>query len=525
LRNFLDIILRGPRARPATRFVLLLAALTASLARVAYIESHWDEDACVAIGWLLSKGWLLYSGLFSHHTPLDYLPASLLAQIFGPSPAVMRTFMLALWAAVAAGLYAALRRRQAGERTAVLFAVLSSQWLTYWYGQMMLVENYWGYAAVSALALLGGPLGLEPEPSRRRAAVIGALIALILTASPVCAPVSALLAVWAWSDPRWRPHARSFALGAAAWLALFGAWAAAHADLTLLWSHAVVFNRDVYAKFYGLEGGAISGFWLRALGHNAAYFSSLFDRPGAEGWFETLIKLVAAGWAAWSLAERRWAQGAWKLAFLLAIHARPERMPGSPPFHAAPFYLTATIVAASALARAWGALARRPRAVLAAAAFAALAPTLWATSLATASLRPFARDNPAYDAAVADARACTAPEDRVASLPFYPRFYLDVERLPAAPSVFYLPWQAAWKPQRLATMAALERERPKVVLIQDTAVWGVPWREYGSEVSAWLASTGYAPAAGANAGPLKLLIRPDAAASFEACVSRRRRGA
>jgi hypothetical protein len=514
----------GARARPEACFGLLLAALTASLARVAFIESHWDEDACVAIGWLVSRGWRLYSGVFTHHTPLDYLPSSLIASLFGPSPTANRAFMVALWAAVAAGLYAALRRRAEGERTAVLFAVLSSQWLTYWYGQMMLVENYWGYAAASALALLGSPLGLEPEPSPRRAAAVGALIALILTASPVCAPVAALLVLWAAADPRWRPHARSFALGAAAWLAFFGAWAAAHADLSLLWQHAVVFNRDVYAKFYGIEGGAVAGFWLRALEHNAAYFGAIFDRLGAEGWFETLIKLSAIGWAAWSLAERRWAQGAWKLAFVLALNARPEKGAGAPPFHAAPFYLVATLVAASALARAWGALEGRRRLVFALGAAGALVPTLWATSFATASLRPLAIPNPAYEAIVADVRACTAPEDRVAALPCYPRFYVDVERLPATPSVFYFPWQAAWEPQRLATMEALERERPKAVLIQeDTKVWGVPWREYGSGVEAWLAANGYAAAAdGGKPGHLRLLIRPDAASAFAGCAAARR---
>src|SRR5438045_2936392 len=95
-------------------FAVLLIALTASLARVAFIESHWDEDAVTATGWLLSKGWKLYSGVFSHHTPLDFIPAVLLARLFGPSPLVMRAFMVALWALVAAGLFGALRRRADG---------------------------------------------------------------------------------------------------------------------------------------------------------------------------------------------------------------------------------------------------------------------------------------------------------------------------------------------------------------------------------------------------------------------------
>lgn len=504
--------------RPA-RFALLLAALAACLARLSFFESHWDEDACVAIGWLMTKGWRLYSGIFSHHAPLDYLPASLLAPLFGPSPFAARAFMLVLWAAVCAGLYAALRRHKDGALAAALFAVLSSQWLTFWHGQMMLVENLWSYAAVAALALLGEPLGLEPDPSPRRAAVIGGLIALILTASPVCLPVAFLLALWAGADPRWRPHAKHLALGAASWLVVFGAWAAWRSDLSLLWLHVITFNREVYAGFHGFDGGAESGFWRRAAEHNAAYFSTAFDWGTLERYFEGVLKLTAMGWAAWSFAERKWVHGFWKLAFVFAVNSRPEKSFGATPFHAAPFYLTATIVAASAVARSWGAVAGRPRLIFGALAAAALLPTLGATSLATESLRQHAKPNAGYDAIAKAVRDCTAPDDRVAAFPFYPRFYLDTQRLPATPSVFYLPWQNAWEPQRAATMAALAKNPPKAVLIQDAAVWGAPWKEYGAGVNAWLADQGYAPVSSLDSGAAAvLLLRPDAASDFADCA-------
>jgi len=511
------------KAKPAGRpvlFVLLLIALAASLARVAFIESHLDEDACMAIGWLLSKGWRLYSDVFTHHTPLDYLPASLLAGVFGPSETAMRAFMIFVWAAAAAAVYAALRRREAGARTAVLFALLSSQWLTYWYGQMMLVENYWGYATAGALALLASPLGLEPDPSRGRAAALGALIALILTASPVCLPVAALLALWAAADARWRGLGPWAAAGAAGWLAIFGAWAFVHADLGLLWTHVVVFNRDVYARFCGAGASPIAGFWRGALESIAGDFASAFAWRSLEGYFEGLMKLVALGWIAWSLAARRPLEAAWKLAFLIALRSRPEHMRNAPPFHAAPFYLASTLVGASALAHAWGALgpSRRRRAAFAAAAAAMLLPTLGATSLETASLRPYAHPDAAYESVVAAVRACTAPEDRAAAFPFEPRFYLDAERLPAAPGVFYLPWQDAWEPQRRATLAALARERPKVVLIREMTVWGVPWSEFGAGIIAWLKTERYASVV--PGAELQLFVRRDAAPSFVACARR-----
>lgn|GEM_PF-3441429 len=512
-----------PERRSAVLFALLLAALTASVWRVAFIESHWDEDACMAIGWLLSRGVKLYSGVFSHHFPLDYLPPDMLACAFGPSATAMRAFMILFWAATSAGIFALLRGRRDGAGAAALFAVLSAQWLTYWQGQMMLVENYWGAAAVLALAALGAPLGLEPVRTPRRAAVFGAAAALVLSASPTCLPAAALLAVWFAADRRWRALWRPAALGAGAWLLLLGVWSARHADLGLLWPDAVVFNRDVYARFYGIQGDAVGGFWRRAFDYNILYFASTFDGAGSEGWFEGLIKLAALSWAAWSFARRRWAEGAWKLLFLLSIHARPERNSDSPPFHAAPFYMVATLCLSSGLARGAAALSGRRRLLFAAGAAAVLLPTLWATALATASLRAYAAPNPSYDRIVAAVRACTAPEDRVAALPVYPRFYLDVERAPSTPSVFYMPWQEAWPPQRAATMDALARFPPKVVLIQDAPVWDIPWTRYGKDVDGWLAAERYAAeaAVGDPAKPdLLLLVRPDAAPAFTACAAR-----
>lgn len=505
------------------RFSLLIALLLGTLCSGAFIEPHLDEDACVAIGWLLSQGWRLYADVFTHHAPLDYLPATVVAGLFGPSPTAARVFMLGLWAAAAATLFVALHRRRAGVGTAVLFAVLSSQWLTYWYGQMMLVENMWSLAVALALALLAAPLGLAPEYSPRRAAAFGALVVIVLSASPTCLPAAALLVTAFIVDARWRRLGWYAVLGAAAWLAIFGAWAAAYVDLGLLWEHVIVFNRDVYAPFNGIDGGAVAGFWRRALEHNAVYFASAFEGQGAQGWFEGVIKLSTLAWAAWSLAHRRWALGVWTLAFIVAVNARPERLPGAPPLHAAPFYLIATLALCAGLSRAWEALAGRRRAILAAAAAAVLLPTLWATSLATASLRASVRKDGAYESIVRAVRACAAPSERVVALPFYPRFYLDTALPPATPSVFYLPWQQAWEPQRRATLESLERRPPLAVLSSDTAVWSVPWRIYGAGIEAWLDARRYVTVVRGSKErepSLALRVRPDAASTFKSCAAR-----
>jgi len=183
------------------------------------------------------------------------------------------------------------------------------------------------------------------------------------------------------------------------------------------------------------------------------------------------------------------------------------------------------LLVACGLARLWGAALRRGGrlwpALLAALALAVLAPTLLPTSAATASLRRYARESPRYRSAVDAVRRCAAPDDRVAAFPCYPRFYMDTGRLPAAPSVFYLPWQEAWDRQRSATWAGLWRNRPKAVLVQEALVWGIPWRVYGRDIDDWLAQ-GYLPVTrepkpGTDSG-FQLFVRKDAAADFARCA-------
>jgi hypothetical protein len=477
------------RLRPY--FWALAALLALDVARVAFIEPHWDEDALLAVGWLLARGWKLYSGVFSHHLPLDYLPAWLLAAAGLPMVEGARWLMIAAWLGTCLLAFEAWSRRHSERLAPFLFLLLSSQWLTYWHGQMLLVENLWALAAVSAALLLGGPFGIaKSEPDSKFAICFGGLIGFMVSASLVAWPPALLLLVWAAKDPAWRGRARFAAAGAAAFLLPFWLWAFLHADLSQLWAQAVRFNTQVYARFHPYGGsGAALGYWATALGDNARYFSTALRWNSLERYFEGLLKLACLVWVGRLLASRgRRLEGLWWAVFLLCLRSRPERQDGAVPFHASPFFLAATAVASaglSALWRAWGATRAR-RAALAMAAAVVLAPTVLATSQATASLGAFAGRSSAEEVLTLASRRCLEPGEAVFVGPMYPRLYLEMEREPAAPAVFYLPWQAAWEPQRAAHVASLATQKAGLVVIQDTAVWGKPWKEYASDVEAEL---------------------------------------
>ncbi|MBI5595676.1 MAG: hypothetical protein HY928_06245 [Elusimicrobia bacterium] len=516
-------------AGPAV-FLALLALLGADLARVSFIESHWDEDACIAIGWLLSKGWRLYGDVFSHHMPLDYIPSWAISSFFGTGFVLFRGFMLILWAAVCSALYLVSRRQEPGPARAVpfVYVVLSSQWLTYWMGHLMLVESYWGYAVVLLLALIGTPLGFRRESVHRAEPVlVGALLGLVLSASLTCALPFACLAAWLAHDPDWRPRWRGVAVGFLAWLVVFGLWCLRYVGWSQWYTQAFWFNANVYAAFYPFDvANPYFGFLLQAVKDNASYFAAALSWSDLGQYFEGLLRLAVLGWVLWNALQRRFFAALWWVLFTVCIRARAERFAYAPPFHATPFFLTAVLLLSAGAARAWYAVRGRGlRPALGAMTLAALlfAPTLLTTSMATAALKPFGGDNRKYEMLLGAVRACTAPDDRLAVFPCYPRFYTDSGRLPATPNVFYLPWQEAWEPQRTATLRGLEQSKPKVVIIQDTTIWGIPWKKYGGAVEEWVAGRYVPVVRGTDPEEdlrVQMFVLKEHAAEFVLCAGR-----
>lgn len=106
--------------------------------------------------------------------------------------------------------------------------------------------------------------------------------------------------------------------------------------------------------------------------------------------------------------------------------------------------------------------------------------------------------------------AHTKPDERIASFPLMPSVYLEAKRRPAADSVYYLPWQAAWEaatPGRPSTCAQVRAHPPSFVTFQDGAIWGTyPWKDYASCIDAFLKSD-YEPVDGPEFGGLLLRRR------------------
>ena len=477
------------RRRELIIFAAVLAFGLWHLWGARFYEFFWDEDTNLAVGWLLSKGWRLHRDVFTHHMAVEYIPSTFLASLVGNSFVYFRVFMLGLWAGVCTLVFLLTRRWAARVLLATLFAGLGSFWLTYWFGHMMLVESYWGYALLLALVLMGGPLGEEPAPTHGRAAAVGALLALAASASLNCALPCFCLALWLACDRGWRPQWRWLAAGAAGWLAVAAGWCLRYADLGLVYDQAVRFNLTVYARYCGYGSGPPQvGVLKAAFAENARYFLRVWDLGGPSQYFESLLKLTVWAWLGWRLWRREYWRALWWLVFIPLLKVRGEAAVESVPFHSAGYFLPAAFLLCRELSSAWDKTKGRPRLRwgLGLAAAAVLSPTWLSSAALVRPHRLYPQGDPHCAAAITAIGRLTGPEDRIAVFPMAPRIYFESGRLPAAPSVYYLPWQADWPSQRSGTLAALAANRPRVVVRQNEPVWGIPWSAYAADIEDWL---------------------------------------
>lgn len=470
-----------------------------------------DEDACVAVGWLMSKGWKLYSEVFSHHMPLDYLPSWAIASLFGPAPRLCRAFMMVVWAGACGGMFALLSSTRSGALRAALFTLLTGLWMTYWGGSLLLVENYWAYTVVLLIAMA------EVPPNAARATAAGALLSVLLGSSLTCAPAFLILAFALMRQAAWRKSWRPMLGGFAACALLLLLWSWRHADLSLWYEDAVRFNSVNYTHFSMDSGWSAPGFLLRVLASNAAYFGSALSWTDLERCFEGLLKLAVLGWVARLLWRRRWVDAAQWTLLILALRLRQERAEHLPPIHSAPYFLAATWLVCREAVLVWGSLQGRWPRVWVATCALLLATTLAPTTLVTLWIGSARTPNLGDRWLTQAVRSGTDPQDPIAALPMRPRLYLDAERVPATPGVFYFPWQAAWHEQHARVLAALIEHPPKVVALETNPVWGIAWKDFGGDIDLWVRA-GYlrvVPSSAPGEEPsAQLFVRKDYAAEF-----------
>jgi hypothetical protein len=253
------------RNRAGTRSLIAIGLFTLTVLLSAvrfYLLRHYldftDEADHTTIGWLLTRGETLYGSVFSHHMPLPYVAAQLVASLSPTDhPAHFRVVPWLGYLAVAAAIVGSpLVRRNpgAGLLAGSAFLVLASISLPPFLGHMLLADVLGGCGLSVSVALVVLPALTGFDLMARDAAIGGIGLGLALAASPpVILPAAAALAgvgCLGAVAPRQTPSAIRlagfFLLGLAISLSVIGIWLVLFGRPAGFVEEVLDFNRRYY---------------------------------------------------------------------------------------------------------------------------------------------------------------------------------------------------------------------------------------------------------------------------------------
>ncbi len=486
----------GGHLRRRRPWYLALAAaylVSVGLLFTSHVREFADESDNLLGGVVLVRGARLYVDYFSSHMPLAYYVAAIPAAFGAVGVEDFRPFTNALLI-LATLLFVWGFRRGVGVELLGLWAVLTIFAHTLQFGEMLLAGTLAGFGVLAAGLIVYTTPGLRFVKSPVTARADGQSLGQPLKPSQVDAP------------PRF-DWLRAVALSAAVWVALQSALLAAYPLAVLavayLWTRrarairetmlvaAIVIVPHVLTLGWLWANGTLAEFFYDAVQFNQTFYSQylmsgspvqmLHDWEAqyrtyvAQSLSEPLglqsVLVVANAVAAVLIGRARGVLvGVAYYVFAALSHIRTEDG----------YYLVSYLsLAVIGVASVKG--IRRRRSVVPAIAGLALVGVF---VVRVALTYDFSRLPPREAAEVPIVRALTQPGDRIFVAPYDPYVYLATERMPAATSPFYFPWQAIDRRTEDRLMAELEANRPPVIVFRQDELVNGQWlpREYGRRV-------------------------------------------
>lgn len=222
--------------------LLALAALSGSL--TLYWGSFVDEADNLVVGSLLSRGYVLYRDIFSHHFPFPYYWTALVVSLFGESILFAR---LLVWL-FQIGTFAIV---MVFSRHSLIFGLTALVWSLlrpFYRGQMVL---YYSFSAAALVVVFALTLGLLREEQLRAKQIHSLLIGLFAAIAILSDPLSVyatLVAIGLLFSKDWRLGTVALMSTIGAVLSLAG-YLQATSGLGAFFRDVIEFNLNTYAPY------------------------------------------------------------------------------------------------------------------------------------------------------------------------------------------------------------------------------------------------------------------------------------
>jgi hypothetical protein len=470
-------------------------------------------------GWLISRGARLYDSLFSHHFPLEAAVAHLVAFLFpAADPAYFRgaVFLVHVLTALCLARSPLFDRdRWTGWAAGSLYLAFAAAVLPLpqFFGHMHLADVFWGSAFAVFLTSFFLPVVFGIRLDRRAAVLGGAALTFSLMGSlsavfPVLiagASLTILALVPGQGRECIRAQALPALLGTAFAAAASFAWMGWAGSLQGFWQQAIRFNLDIYARYQPADRQTPATLLLAGGKDWLRYIRETVESPLLAPAATVVLLLLVSGLAVAAAEFSRRKHPRWGIPFvaLLAVLFTLRLRGGD--FHSLPLVLAALVLASAGPVLLWQAFRPYPAAAIAfLSVFASVAVAVThpdsrfqATAKATSP--------PEAGKAALWIRAHSVPGDQLAAFPAGSILHLMSGLMPAAPAIYFLPWQARWEKEkgRTTVCQALHASRPRFVYLRPEMIWNLhPWAEYGSCIDVFVKNNYFQVAPGEFAGLL-----------------------
>jgi hypothetical protein len=241
-------------------YIFLGLAFFISLGSMLFSNYNFaDESDTIAVGWMVSRGLILYKDIFSHHFPISYFWAAAVIKLFGPSFTILRFSLVVLRTIVFFFSMRLSRFTFSLGLTALVWSLVDYLYL----GNTLIYYSFSGIFAVGILAVSLAILTKKTEARSNLLVTIGLLSGLMVLCDPEKIVLAAITATFvvaggivgceSFGERLRKAMIRAVWLiaGAAIPLVLFFVYLVSTNSIQDFFKNAILFNTQVYSKYAG----------------------------------------------------------------------------------------------------------------------------------------------------------------------------------------------------------------------------------------------------------------------------------
>jgi hypothetical protein len=252
LQKYIDKATKGLRIG----YLLLFISLLIGLVTIFYTYYNYgDESDTYTVGFLLTKGFVLYKDLFSHHFPFSYLWIWLISLLSGPSIPIYRLSLLLLRIGLLTIVMSIYRKPIIIGLTSIGISLIGPIFL----GNMLLYYSFDAIFMVASVFIILAILNKDLDFSIKLVILIGVIISLSVFNDPIMGfpaiVITIFLAISGYQKGERKKqriiYATSTFLIIITIFTLFAIIIFSITSFPGFIQDAILFNKDIYSKYSG----------------------------------------------------------------------------------------------------------------------------------------------------------------------------------------------------------------------------------------------------------------------------------